>query len=411
MEFTRDTESPDQYHFWTAATIIGAASKRQVHLPMGHFRIYPNIYCIIVGPSGARKSAAVSLGSNIALQSGLKRFSDKITAAALIKDLSEASEKRIDEITKDIELCSPVLIYSSELGVFMGPDAYGSGVIADLTDLYDNPSKWEKKTIARDAETVVAPYVSLLAASTPQTLRDVIPPGAVGQGFTSRIIFVWGGGRRKRVPNPEWSVGQGMLEKELIHDLKEVSKVRGLFQFTRGSLDIYQKHYMGRPEPEDEFEDERLRGYSSRKDIHTLKLAMVLSLADKDELIITEQDMAGAIESIKWLDTGLPSVFSSHGASATVEDVTRIFRQIEVATKRVGYATHSELVRRNYTAIGYQDFGVVIETLKEAGAIEEILTPNAITRKLEKHYRVIDPDFIGRMKTHLPNRIMPKEED
>jgi hypothetical protein len=293
----------------------------------------------------------------------------------------------------------------------MGPDAYGSGVIADLTDLYDNPAKWEKKTIARDAETIVAPFVSLLAASTPQTLRDVIPPGAVGQGFTSRIIFVWGSGRRKRVPNPEWSPGQSMLEKELTHDIKEIGKLRGLFQFDEGSLRLYQQHYMSRAEPEDEFEDERLRGYSSRKDIHTLKLAMVLSLADKNELIITEQDMAAAIESIKWLDSGLPSVFSSHGASATVEDVTRIFKQIEAAMRKAGYALHSDLVRKNYTAISYSDFENVITTLTESGAIDETLTANTITRKLEKHYRVIDPDFIGRMKTQLPRKIIKEEEE
>jgi hypothetical protein len=53
----------------------------------------------------------------------------------------------------------------------------------------------------------------------------------------------------------------------------------------------------------------------------------------------------------------------------------------------------------------------VIETLKEAAAIEEILTTNTITKKMEKHYRVIDPSFITRMKTTLPRKILKEAEE
>ena len=32
MEYTRATESPDAYHFWTAVSVLGAATARQVSL-------------------------------------------------------------------------------------------------------------------------------------------------------------------------------------------------------------------------------------------------------------------------------------------------------------------------------------------------------------------------------------------
>jgi len=400
MEFTHDTESPDAYHFWSGVTIIGAATKRQVLLNLNYFQIYPNHYVIIVGPSGARKSAAVGLAAKIVAQAGIKKFSDKITAAALIKDLSEASEKRVSDGI--VELTSPLLIYSSELGVFMGPDAYGSGVISDLTDLYDNPAQWEKKTIARGSETVLGPYVSLLAASTPQTLKDVIPSQSVGQGFTSRIIFVWGGGRRKKAPIPVWDEGHTMLEAQLIHDLKEISKVSGVFQFSPGGLRLYKQHYLARPEPEEEYEDERLRGYSSRKDIHTLKLAMVLSLADNDSLVITERGMAGAIEAINWLDQGLPNVFSGVGSSATAEDVSRIFREIDVDTRKFGYATHQVIVRKNYHYLNAQEVGIVIKTLVEGGAISEEFRTDPGSGRFTRCYRAIDNNFLNQFMTNFP---------
>lgn len=403
MEFTRDTESPDAYHFWSGVTILGAATKRQVHLNLNYFQIFPNHYVIIVGPSGARKSAAVSLAAKIVAESGIKKFSDKITAAALIKDLSEASEKRIDG--SNVEITSPVLIYSSELGVFMGPDAYGSGVISDLTDLYDCPSKWEKKTIARSSETILGPFVSMLAASTPQTLKDVIPSASVGQGFTSRIIFVWGGGRRKKAPIPVWDEGHTMLERNLIHDLKEISTITGEFSFSTGGLRLYTQNYNDRLEPEEEYEDERLRGYSSRKDVHTLKLAMVLAMAESNQLIITEREMAGAIEAISWLDQGLPNVFSGHGTSATAEDAARIFREIDVATRKSGFAYHQEIVRKNYHYLNVQEVDVVIKTLIEGGAISEEFKTDQRTGRFVKCYKSIDETFLNQAVSKFPRRL------
>jgi hypothetical protein len=235
----------------------------------------------------------------------------------------------------------------------------------------------------------------MLAATTPQTLKDVIPPASVGQGFTSRIIFVWGGGRRRKAPIPIWDEGHVMLERNLVHDLKEISKVRGVFQFDTRGLRLYTSHYLDRPEPEDEYEDERLRGYSSRKDVHTLKLAMVLALADGDSLTITETHMAAAIEAIEWVDRGLGNVFSGHGNSATAEDAARIFREIDRETHRSGYCSYREIVKRNYRYLNSQEISVVLTTLVQAGAIEEVIANDPKVGKVGKMYKAIDASFIN----------------
>jgi hypothetical protein len=411
-EYTDATESPLQYHYFVGLSLIAAASKRQVWLDMSYFQIYPNLYVILVGPSGARKSIATGIGMQIADKVGLRKFSDKITGAALIRDLANAQEKRVEEGNSEIQFCSPVLIYASELGVFMGADAYGSGVIADLTDLYDCPGKWEKKTIARDSELVLAPYVSMLAASTPQTLKDVIPQGAVGQGFTSRILFVWGGGRRKRIPVPAFSVGDKMLKENLIHDLKHISTLRGSFKFSVDGLDAYNRLYYDRPEPEDEFEDERLRGYSSRKDIHALKLAMCFSLAERDDLVITAGDIACAREAIeKSIDPGLANVFAGHGNETKSEDVVRVFKQIELATRKNGFASHAELLKRNYYHLTSQNFAMVIETLAQSNAIEVVITKDPRTERMTKIYKCIDTQFVGETKQWKPKQKKWERED
>ena len=417
MEFTRETESPDAYHFWTAASIISAATKRQVFFQMNQFQIYPNLYVILVGPSGARKSIATGIGIDLAVAAGLRKFSDKITGAALIKDLSNATEKRIEATSSTtkttneatIQLCSPIIIYSSELGVFMGPDAYGSGVIADLTDLYDCPKKWEKKTISRDSETIIAPYVTMLAATTPQTLKDCIPTSAVGQGFTSRILFIWAGGRRKRVPIPPWGVEYESLKKLLIKDLASIGNLRGTFRFTPGGFDAYQKYYLSAPEPEDEFEDERLRGYASRKSVHLLKLAMVLSVADRDDLEITPKEIEGGLDALKWMESGLPSVFAGHGGAATSQDVVRVFQQILHA--RNGVISQQELTKRNYSHLSSTELGMVLETLKQGGGILEVVGKDPKTSKPGLIYKILDSQFIQNIQLKSPKIMTTETED
>lgn len=411
LEFTAETESPACYHYWVGATLISAMTRRQVYLDLNMFKVFPNIYTILVGPSGARKSIATSIGIEIAKQVGIRRFSDKITGAALINDLSKALDKRvIPSNGKEtgggaIEFFSPMMIYASELGVFLGHDAYGSGVIADLTDLYDCPAPWEKKTISRGTETVEAPYITMLAASTPQTLKDVIPPGAVGQGFTSRILFIWGDGRRKRVPIPIWGHGQEMLRNNLIADLKKIGNLRGTFSFTPQALELYTKNYNSALDPEEEYEDERLRNYASRKHIHTLKLAQICALAAHDELIIDADNWEAADEAIKWLDRGLGNVFAGHGAANNSQDVIRVFKQIQAASAKVGYVSYPDLLKRNYSYLNISDFASVMNTLVEMNAVTEAVGHDPKSGKICKLYKVADENFIQRWNGALPRNL------
>ena len=409
MEFTRETESPDQYHFWVACSLISAATRRQIKLNMNQFEVYPNLYVILVGPSGARKSNATAIGMKIASKVGIRKFADKITGAALLKDLSEATIKFVSPT--EVTLCSPILIYSSELGVFLGTDAYHTGVIADLTDLYDCPSQWEKKTIIRESEIIVAPYVSVLAASTPQTLKDVLPIEAVGQGFTSRIIFVWGKGRRKKVPIPTWGPEYEMLQNNLVADLKTIMTIRGQFEFSPDGWECYRQFYMNQPEPEEEFQDEKLRGYASRKATHILKLAMIVSLSDKNELVLTQTDIQSAIDGIKWMEEGLGDVFAGHGRQANSQDVVRVWRQIETGSKAVGYVSHSELMRRNFHNLSAHDLASVLETLKQAKSIEDVLAKDPRTGRMEYLYKIATSDKDSLIKKTIDHKPSNLKED
>ena len=69
MNFTRASESPDAFHFWTGVGTIAGALRRRVWLDMRHFQWTPNFYILLVGPPGvANKSTTVRIGSSLLSQ-------------------------------------------------------------------------------------------------------------------------------------------------------------------------------------------------------------------------------------------------------------------------------------------------------------------------------------------------------
>src|SRR5438309_523994 len=63
LEYTKESESPDAYHVWTALSSIASVARRNVWLDQGIYLLYPNLYVALVGPPGRTgKSTAIRMG-------------------------------------------------------------------------------------------------------------------------------------------------------------------------------------------------------------------------------------------------------------------------------------------------------------------------------------------------------------
>ncbi|KKL16209.1 hypothetical protein LCGC14_2497870, partial [marine sediment metagenome] len=66
IEYSQETESPLSYHVWTGISLLAAALQRRVYIRWGYEILYPNMYIVLVGPSGkCRKGSAMNLGKDI----------------------------------------------------------------------------------------------------------------------------------------------------------------------------------------------------------------------------------------------------------------------------------------------------------------------------------------------------------
>ncbi len=97
LAYASDTEVPAVFHRWAAITSVGAYLGRRYYFHHGHFTIFPNMYTMLVGTSGTRKSTAIKLFKKLLVQAGYDTIAaDKTTKEKFILDLSGESDEAAD---------------------------------------------------------------------------------------------------------------------------------------------------------------------------------------------------------------------------------------------------------------------------------------------------------------------------
>lgn len=364
LEYTKNQESPTAFHSWVALSILGAVIGRNVWLRRVKYTIYPNMFVILVaGSARCKKSSSINIGINLLRQ--LKEppmlFAQKITNEALIQALEEA--KKDDS--------SSGLICASELSVFMGVDAIRSGIIPTLTDLYDSPKEWTYHTRGRGKEVLRNVTLSMLAASTKDWLKTAIPVDAVGGGFTSRIVFIFQDEPSKLILFPVDDPQTDKLQIALIKDLETIQNMcKGPMTFTPEAIRIATEWYHA--EHSKPRESIKLDGYFNRKHDTMFKIATILSIAEKNDLIIDNTHIRRALSLLKENEKALDDVISSVATTVigeTTEKVFELIRQHETIS-------HTKLLQKCWRFAKASEISDMLQTLIEGGEIKQELSTN-----------------------------------
>jgi hypothetical protein len=108
--YTKRSEPPTLYKAWTAVSVLAACLRRKCKLKWGTLTFYPNMYIVLVGPSGrCRKGTAMGPGEDFLTDLGIKVASTSITREALIHQLKTSSDTSIDPTHGLPRLQQPVL--------------------------------------------------------------------------------------------------------------------------------------------------------------------------------------------------------------------------------------------------------------------------------------------------------------
>jgi hypothetical protein len=139
MDFARgQLESADSYILGALLPVLARVVARQVWFPWGNERIHPNIYTILAGKPGDRKTSAISLAQRLANLEVPDAGRVLPPSAFLTSSLS--SESLFDEYDETKGGCADKLLIEDEGNIFLGnitKSQYGERVGQRLLALYD----------------------------------------------------------------------------------------------------------------------------------------------------------------------------------------------------------------------------------------------------------------------------------
>lgn len=367
LEYTQEQESPEKIHLWTAFSVLSAALQRHAFLDRGFYKLYPNIFVLIVAESArVRKSVAMEMGLSILKDSipDIETISGSITPEGLIKHMNRQtvipnSNGKGATIRHD----SHVLIHADELATLFSYDkARASRMAILLTEIYSSKTL-HLHTTARDGQVPLHNlYPTLLAATDPRNLK-VLPEEAVG-GLIGRLIFVNAKDRRHVTAWADPSKENKTLRKALIADLFRISHLEGEFRASDDARQIFTAWYekMSRIK----VEDPRLDAFHERCHDTALKIAMLINVARSDTLMINTEQMTAGIAFIEAQMPEFGRVINWASATAYAQNRAKLID----ALRRSGGISSKRLLMKAL-ALPYDEFEVLTTSLLTEGTIIE----------------------------------------
>jgi hypothetical protein len=357
MEYTKESEPKDSYKLWTAISMIAAALRRKCAIDFGGFIVYPNMYIVLVGPSGARKGTAMGPGLTMLRNMGTRLAAESVTREQLIRSLKNSTDSQV--LGDRMVMHASLTIYSPELTVFLGYN--NQQLMSDLCDWYDCGPTWKYETKHQGVDDISGVWVNLLGATTPSLLQTTLPRDAIGGGLTARMILIF---ERTKGRTVIWPCFPKDLGDKLQHDLEHIAMMHGDFKVTDKWIEIYSqwRHAQDQHPPD---LDNRFGGYVERRAIHILKLCMIMSASRSQDMNIDEEDIVRAINLLEDVESRMALAFSGVGRSKVSDILTSVWQYIGMY-KEVSMST---LMRQFYYDVDKDEMNKILRTLESMNVI------------------------------------------
>lgn len=360
-DYTAGTESPESFHLWAGLTTLAAAAQRKIRLRHGRLKYHSNLMVVLVGPSGGpRKTTALDMARSLlrdpeepdveSYGQKVELAPEKASGAAIIRRMASIPNKDHQSLSAFI----------GELGTLLGDK--DKDMTDTITNFWDCRTDFEKDTIGRGAEMITAPWLNILAATTPVWLAENLSSTALEGGLVSRGLWVFEAEKQRRIARP--TAPDPQLRMQLVHDLAEIMKLSGEVQLDDDAGKWYDYWYENLLDKE-RIPDPRFLSHRERKGVNVLKVAMLFSLAQGNEKIVNAFDLQQALAYVTDLEEGMTQAFQGVGKNIYSMEYESIKAQI-----RRGRGVHyKEIIQRNVHALDKQQIDQILVTLVDAGEV------------------------------------------
>lgn len=311
--YSSGNEAHPTYHIFSSLVGLASVVSRRVWLDLGYFRVYPNLYVILVGPPGTKKTTAMVVTRKLVQSIDDVPFApEALTKEALQLELAtqQRSINDLPEEFADMRNYAPLTIIVTELSNFLGRDSMN--MIDFLTTIYDYDGIFQSKTKNKGNVSIENPCLSLLACTTPDWITFYLKGDIISGGFSRRCIFVYETEEGPPVPIPEVTAAQRLAFDAAVNYGRSLKSVSGPFRWDEDCKEFYKDWYVNM-RSSSSIIDDTVVGYHRSKHIQALKVAMLLSLSESSRLVLELSHFKGALDLLELVEGNMVRVFEGIG--------------------------------------------------------------------------------------------------
>lgn len=315
--FASGNESPVVYHRWAALSAISSFIGRKVWMDMGVYTTYPNMYILLVGKAGIKKSTAMNIARNMARELNLPISPPSITKEALTQLMAE-DDSPCQITVKGVTPEDPVIrftqlsVFANEFVTLLNSGGNASGMIELFTDIWDQDA-FEVKTKNKGTDTIVGPYITMLGCLTTEIMNNLANTKIISSGFSRRCVFVYSEDYGTPIAIPKITQEQKDAWVRCINRAKEIRLIRGAFVWGPGSEQWFTAWYNELHLAKQKETRKAIGDFLQTKPEYVIKLAMLIALSEGDELVLTVDKLELAVAFLDEVAPSMEIIFEGSG--------------------------------------------------------------------------------------------------
>lgn len=356
--YTANNETPEMIHVWTGLSTLAGACEKRLWLDRGIFKLYMNMYIILLAPPGVcAKSTSISLGARMLKETGFNTFEDSVLKEKIIQEMCEL-EKAV-EIEDNAFYHSSITYIASELNILLSS---GIDMVKFLVNIWDKEDKYVYKTKNSGVYEVNNPFFNLIGAAVPEWFGSNVLGDVNSTGFLARVIIVYEDKKRKKEPDPTPTSAQLDCRKVCIDILTQIGSMYGEIILTPKATTFYHDWYM--KQDIDISQDYRIVSYLERKiKTHVLKVASLCAIGDLRK-IVEVKDLEFAISLLNKIEPKLKIAVLLSASNKIAPFVRKISQLLD---SRNGVVLMKDVINMFYTELNKEQFKELIALVEDLG--------------------------------------------
>jgi len=384
LHYTGQTESPTTFHRWSVISSLGAWLGKRFYIKHGHSRINSNMYVMLMGAAGTRKSTAIKVASKLIKKAGYNTFSaSKTSKEQFLADLAKtgmASDSSAGSNAGDALLdmnlwgAEDSAEAESSLGsceLFVNADEFndfvGNGNIEFLSllgNLWDLEGDYRHSKLTSKSVFVKDPCVSILAGNTATGFSLAFPKEAIGQGIFSRLLLIHGESTNKRIafPSPPSDDATAALIQCLLQIRAIAIGEAEIADDAKAMLEYIYNTW-------EHIGDIRFESYCNRRFTHLIKLCLIHAAASKSRVILQEHVvMANTV--LTHAEHSMARALGEFGAASKSDVTNKVMNLLTLAVNPMTFKDIWKHVSNDINNL--QELRPIIENLQFAEKIVKV---------------------------------------